>query len=103
VLCTLAKQHHGDAEAIREEFEATKLCEIWADKWPRLGDREIQRAIDRCGSRKTKSPECLEFRLPAMPKGPKREYVLKPVKRFSGWFPRGAVSVIGGASNAGKT
>lgn len=45
VLCSLATQHKANAAKIREEFEATKLCELWADKWERLGDREIARAV----------------------------------------------------------
>jgi hypothetical protein len=45
VLQLLARKHAGDSDAIREEFEASQLCEDWGHKWERLADAEIDNAI----------------------------------------------------------
>jgi hypothetical protein len=44
-LQLLARKHAGDAEAVREEFDASQLCEDWGHKWERLADTEIDNAI----------------------------------------------------------
>jgi hypothetical protein len=44
-LQLLARKHAGDSDAMREEFEASQLCEDWGHKWERLADKEIDNAI----------------------------------------------------------
>lgn len=44
-LVTLAKKHNYDPEIVAEEFEETKLCAAWAEKWARLSDKEVTKAI----------------------------------------------------------
>ena len=105
VLATLADKHAGDAEKMREEMERTKLCESWGDKWTRRADEEIERAIKWWESKRKKGQPISP--LPAFKHAQVqregRVYVLKPRERFDGWFPTSSVSVIGGASGAGKT
>jgi primase-polymerase (primpol)-like protein len=47
VLTTLAQKHGGDADAIVDAFEHTEICNVRVaqGKWPRLADKEIERAI----------------------------------------------------------
>jgi len=47
VLQLLARKHAGDREAIQEEFETSQLREDWGDKWERLGEKEMDKAIER--------------------------------------------------------
>ena len=105
VLCTMADKHAANAEKMREDFENTKLCELWGDKWTRLGDREIERAIKWWESKHKKGQAFLPlpaFKKPEV-KRAARAYVLMPREKYDGWFPTASVSVIGGASGAGKT
>jgi hypothetical protein len=44
-LQLLARKHAGDAEQIQEEFEGSALCADWGEKWNRLGESEIQKAV----------------------------------------------------------
>lgn len=55
VLWTLARKHNFDADAMRKEFESTSLCSAWAEKWERLGEREIARAITEVRRRESES------------------------------------------------
>jgi AAA domain len=47
-LVTLAYKYSFDADVMKEKFEATALCEAWEEKgkWSRLGDSEIEKAIE---------------------------------------------------------
>ena len=47
VLQLLARKHQGDEEKIRDEFEGSQLHEQWGPKWERLGEKEIEKAIER--------------------------------------------------------
>ena len=106
VLATMADKHAGDADKMRADFENTKLCEMWGDKWTRRADEEIERAIKWWESKRKKGQPISP--LPAFKKPqverPGRVYVLAPKdSKYDGWFPTASVSVIGGASGAGKT
>jgi RecA-family ATPase len=105
VLSTLAAQFNGDADAIRREFEKTKIGAIRVEqgKWPRLADREIERAVEFAEKHPQKAAAApVEFQYPAVP----RELwaaVLKANYKRDGWFPLGCVSIIAGASGSGKS
>jgi hypothetical protein len=105
VLSTLAAQHNGDTDAIRREFEKTKIGAIRIEqgKWPRLADREIERAVEFAEKHPQKAAATpVEFQYPAVP----RELwaaVLKANYKRDGWFPLGCVSIIAGASGSGKS
>jgi Arc/MetJ-type ribon-helix-helix transcriptional regulator len=106
-LWTLAQKHDSDPEAMREEFEATSLCDAWGPKWARRGDEEIKRAIEGVAGLQDKAAAMrrdLSFRLPKVP-GKIRDYVMlaKPGCLYNGWFPRGRVHIVAGSSGAGKT
>jgi putative DNA primase/helicase len=47
VLQILARKHAGNDEKMRDEFEGSQLHELWSQKWERLGDTEIEKAIER--------------------------------------------------------
>lgn len=117
VLVTLANEHGENRGAIREAFEATALCGAWTDaggrsKWDRLGEKQIEKAIaftlaervkDRLAETSTQAPsDRVTFTRAAVP-GRMQDYVLKAIDEFDGWLPRGAISMIGGSSGAGKT
>lgn len=124
VLCSLAQTYGGDPEVIRAEFEKLPLCDAWVDasgrsKWERLADKEIRKAVsfiiseqakERAAQRATTmdaSPpsDKVTFTRPAV-QGRMQDYVLKAspeLGEFSGWLPRGSISMIGGSSGAGKT
>lgn len=110
VLWTLARKHQYDEEKIREEFEATKLCAIWEEKgskWTRLGADEIARAIEEVKKRdSSKSKAMLDETLVGEPvKFNPWEYAMKPLPglKYSGWFPRGRITLVSGSSGAMKT
>lgn len=42
------------------------------------------------------------FAFPSVP-GRIRDYVISPIEKYDGWFPRGRVSIVAGSSGAGKT
>jgi len=43
----LARKHQGDREAMEEEFCASQLCSDWGEKWNRLCENELSKAIER--------------------------------------------------------
>lgn len=55
-LWTYALKHNFDPEAMRKEFEETPLCKAWGDKWDRLGDKEISRAVEEMRKRQASDP-----------------------------------------------
>jgi energy-coupling factor transporter ATP-binding protein EcfA2 len=107
-LVTLCMKYPDDAQ-VRTEFEKTELCHAWEErgKWSRLAEREIERAREFAGLHKTSAPaeERLElkFSKPAV-RLDKSQYVMLPKdSKFDGWFRRGSIALVGGASGAGKT
>jgi hypothetical protein len=80
------------------------------DKWRDREDyrqRTIKAAIETKASPATNRSVCkeLEFHLPAVTNnGTHREYVISPAPgQKDGWFPLGAVSLVGGPSGGSKT
>jgi hypothetical protein len=103
-LWTLARKTNFDADAMRREFEVTALCEDWGSKWERLGDKEINRAIQRVREQDVKNPAAaLTFVKPVVHGGDYDFVIGPPEGKREGLFPRGDVSLVGGASGAGKT
>lgn len=105
-LWTLARKHKFDADKVRKEFEETALCKDWGEKWTRLGEKEIERAITMVRKLEVAKPQTTKYALtyqlpPVVSEG--RQYVLLPKHDYDGWFMRGCVSLIGGSSGAGKT
>jgi hypothetical protein len=43
-LVRMAYKYDCDHDLMRVAFEKTMMCEQWSDKWPRLGEQEIERA-----------------------------------------------------------
>jgi primase/DNA polymerase family protein/AAA domain-containing protein len=110
-VAMLAEQGLTD-EQIDERFRSSnRMREKWDEKHRADGATYGQITIEnvrkeqatKAKGKNADEAKALTFAMPKMPKGSTREYVIKPAARFSGWFPRGAVSVIGGSSNAGKT
>jgi hypothetical protein len=111
-LWTLAAKHHFDREAMRKEFESTRLHDAWEDahpgKWARLYETEIDKAIacvqkwEEANKQKRPNSRELNFRFPSVP-AKVLDFSLLPKKTFDGWFPRGRTSIIAGSSGAGKT
>lgn len=110
-LQLLARKHGGDREAIQEEFEGSVLCADWGEKWNRLADKEIDKAVERWeenGKPAWKDAPKTGFRSPAV-EGSDDDYVLGPLSEQAGdpvqegQFPLGEVSLIGGTSGAGKS
>lgn len=111
VLVTLARLYNYDRDKMAEEFEKTKLCELWESKekggkWTRLKEKELDRAIafaKKNQPRATVAEAALEFKFPEVPRCV-ADYALLPLRaKFDGWFGRGRVSIVGGSSGAGKT
>ena len=111
VLVTLARLHNYDRDKMAEEFEKTKLCELWESKekggkWTRLKEKELDRAIafaKKNQPRTTVAEAALEFKFPEVPRCV-ADYALLPLRaKFDGWFGRGRVSIVGGSSGTGKT
>lgn len=104
-LWTLARKHEYDAEAIRKEFESSALCAAWGEKWQRLGDKEIQRAIEEVKKRDPGKVLLDEILAGDPVTFNPWEYALKPLPehKYSGWFPRGRITIVSGSSGAMKT
>lgn len=104
-LCALAVRFDFDRDRMRAEFEATPLCEAWEEKgkWSRLGDRELDHAIEFMRTRKPATVKALDFAKPAVA-GSDFDFVIEPLEGFiDGWFPLGEVSLIAASSGTGKT
>ena len=105
-LLLLARLVKRDPQKMEKVFSASKLGQ--RGKWTEREDyrkRTITAAIgaEEPVSTKTAS-KGLEFHLPAVTTGTHRDYVVAPAARQEdGWFPCGAVSLVGGSSGAGKT
>ena len=112
LVCMLARRTDCDREAMDEQFQASGLhVDHWVEKWERLGESEIDRAITLVEKSKTKSAsktaskafDLLPFAKPQVHGGTFDFVVAPPVGSADGYFPRGDVSDIGGASGTMKT
>jgi len=94
-------------------MEASGLCADWGEKWARLADSEIDKALARWEENGKPSwddakPAKLAFRSSAV-QGGDDDYVLGPLPEQlgdpvpEGQFPLGEVSLIGGTSGSGKS
>jgi len=117
LLGMLANHLQNDAQKMEAFFSASKLGQ--REKWTErkdYRDRTIKQALN--GKEQKVEPTAtgpvewahqssskeLEFHLPAVEKGTHRDYVIAPVPpQKDGWFPRGAVSLVGGPSGGSKT
>ena len=111
LLDILARHLKNNAQKVEEFFTASKLGQ--RDKWTHRADyreRTIAKAIS--GKESNASPATnrsvskeLEFHLPAVTtNSTHREYVVSPAAgQKDGWFPLGAVSLVGGPSGGSKT
>ena len=114
VLQLLARKHAGNKEAMRVEMEASDLSANWQkgkdDKWERLGDAEIDKAVAEW--QKNGSPPWEDSK-PLAPtiqlkgeqvEGGDFDFVLNALAGSDdGWFPRGDISLLAAASGGGKT
>src|SRR5207245_2964524 len=110
LMLRLAALTQNDPAKMEKFFSASHLGR--RDKWTDRADyrqRTIKAAIKDNPIGKPASDE-LVFTLPAVPvtEANFREYVLaripdKSDEHDDGWFPRGAVSLVGAPSGAGKT
>jgi len=105
-LCKdLARLLNKDRERVEAYFNASKLGQ--REKWTGrkdYRDRTIKAALGGEKTTDRPSSQDLEFHLPAVETGSHRDFVISPApNQKDGWFPLGAVSLVGGASGASKT
>jgi hypothetical protein len=108
-MLALAPCCKRDARIIEEFFNASQLGK--REKWTGRKDycdRSIKTALSATASKGSptniQSSRELEFHLPAVETGTHRDYVISPApKQKDGWFPLGAVSLVGGPSGGSKT
>jgi len=110
LLGILARLFDNDAQKMEWAFSASKLGQ--REKWTQrkdYRDRTIAKAISGTNPKnEITNPQCsskeLEFCLPAVETGTHRDYVISPAPgQKDGWFPLGAVSLVGGPSGGSKT
>ncbi len=111
-LCgRLARPLEYNSEKIDAAFRWSKLMRLkWTDNAGYYGKRTIEKAIQFEKARDVRSANNqasgneLQFRLPAVETGTHRDYVISPAPgQKDGWFPLGAVSLVGGPSGGSKT
>ncbi len=109
LLDRLVPAFNRDPQKIETAFGASKLGqrEKWAGRKD-YRDRSIKTALSGTASKGSptniQSSRELEFHLPAVETGTHRDYVISPaLKQKDGWFPLGAVSLVGGPSGGSKT
>jgi hypothetical protein len=103
-LCMLAMRTDGNRDEMDKQFRASGLySDQWVAKWARRSKSEIQKAVNLVSHDRRESNAIGEFARPAV-KGTHRDYVIQPMTgMYDGWFPRGDVSLIAGATGTGKT
>jgi primase/DNA polymerase family protein/AAA domain-containing protein len=113
LCCKLARLLNYNPEKIDAAFRWSKLMRPkWQDnggyyknltiskaiEWETTRDQSPQPASNQSSSRE------LKFHLPAVESRSHREYVISPATgQKDGWFPLGAVSLVGGPSGGSKT
>ena len=111
LMCILAKKFRKDTTLMEKYFSASALGQ--REKWTTREDYRkstIQFALDHTTIDYPRGGEShseeLVFHLPAVPPKSSFDYVIAPLPEShskEGWFPRGAVSLIGAPSGGGKT
>jgi len=105
LMVRLAALTQNDPVKMEKFFGFSALAQ--RGKWDRADYRQrtIAAAIKAAkATDKTTSSRELEFHLPAVETGTHRDYVISPAPgQKDGWFPLGAVSLVGGPSGGSKT
>jgi hypothetical protein len=114
VLQLLARKHAGNKEAMRAEMEESELRASWVkgsdDKWKRLGDTEIDKAVVEWQKNGSPAWEDSDTQRESIIAGDAVvfnpwEYALAPLPtyKFSGWYPRGRLTLLSGSSGSMKS